>query len=369
MEPNLKERIFGLDVLRATAIIMVVSSHVLWIYPKSKAFIPTLFELFGFWGVELFFVLSGFLIGSILYKTFINENFALKSVFHFLKRRWFRTLPNYYLVLLLNILIAFFLGFSIENAGSYFLFLQNFASKSPAFFPESWSLSVEEFAYLLLPFVLFLGTFGVIKNKSKRFLIIVFSLFIIFVFAKVVFNSTQTVSNLTDWNSNLKSVVIYRIDAILVGVLIAWIRFNFEAFWKKYKVLFAFVGIGIFFFLLFGITSSNLRIEQSQFFWNVIYLSLTSFGFAFFFPIFSEWKVSNSWLKFPIEFTSKISYSIYLLHYSVILQLLKVFIDTSQMSTTERHFFTLIYLTITFLLSYILYRFYEKPMMNLRDKR
>ncbi len=105
MEPNLKERIFGLDALRATAILMVVSSHVLWIYPKSNAFIPTLFELFGFWGVELFFVLSGFLIGSILYKTFVNENFTLKSVFHFLKRRWFRTLPNYYLVLLLNILI------------------------------------------------------------------------------------------------------------------------------------------------------------------------------------------------------------------------------------------------------------------------
>ena len=137
MEPNLKQRIFGLDVLRTTAIIMVVCSHILWIYPKSNAFIPILFELFGFWGVELFFVLSGFLIGSILYKTFVNESFTLKSVFYFLKRRWFRTLPNYYLVLLLNILIAYFLGFSIENMGSYFLFLQNFASKSPAFFPES----------------------------------------------------------------------------------------------------------------------------------------------------------------------------------------------------------------------------------------
>ena len=369
MEPNLKERIFGLDVLRATAIIMVVSSHVLWIYPKSSALISTFLELFGFWGVELFFVLSGFLIGSILYQSYVTDSFTLQSVFRFLKRRWFRTLPNYYLVLILNVSIAFLIGYQIENVGLYFVFLQNFLGKAPAFFPESWSLSVEEFAYLLLPFVLFLGTFGVIKNKSKRFLIIVFSLFIIFVFAKVVFNSTQTVSNLTDWNSNLKSVVIYRIDAILVGVLIAWIRFNFEAFWKKYKVLFAFVGIGIFFFLLFGITSSNLRIEQSQFFWNVIYLPLTSFGFAFFFPFFSEWKVSNSWLKFPVEFTSKISYSIYLLHYSVILQLMKHFVDTTVLSTSERHFFTFIYLSITFLLSYILYRFYEKPIMNWRDKK
>ena len=286
MEPNLKERIFGLDALRATAILMVVSSHVLWIYPKSSAFIPTLFELFGFWGVELFFVLSGFLICYFLYQSYISDSFTIHYIFRFLKRRWFRTLPNYYLVLIVNIIIAFSIGYQIENIDLYFVFLQNFANKAPAFFPESWSLSVEEYAYLLLPCALLIGTFGLVKNKSKRFLIIVFSSFIILVFAKVVFNATQTISNLTDWNSNLKSVVIYRIDAVLVGVLAAWIRFNFEVFWKKYKMLFAFLGIGIFFFLLFGITSSNLRIEQSPFFWNVVYLPLTSFGFAFFFPIF-----------------------------------------------------------------------------------
>lgn len=368
MEAKIKERIFGLDILRAAAILMVVSSHVLWIYPKSKALIPTLLELFGFWGVELFFVLSGFLIGSILYQSYVSDSFTLQSVFRFLKRRWFRTLPNYYLVLILNISIAFYIGYNIENVGLYFVFLHNFLGKVPAFFPESWSLSVEEFAYLLLPFVLLLLPFGFVKNESKRFLIIVFSLFIIFVFAKVVFNATQTVSNLTYWNSNLKSIVIYRIDAILVGVLVAWIRFNFEAFWKKYKVHFAFIGIGVFFFFLFGIPSLNLKIEQSQFFWNVIYLPLTSFGFAFFFPIFSEWKVSSSWLKFPIEFISKISYSIYLLHYSVVLQLMKHFIDTTVLSTSEKHFFTFCYLVITFLLSFILYQFYEKPMMNCRDK-
>ena len=149
---------------------MVVSSHVLWIYPKSNAFIPTLFGLFGFWGVELFFVLSGFLIGSILYKTFINENFILKSVFHFLKRRWFRTLPNYYLVLILNILIAFFLGFSIENTGSYFLFLQNFASKSPAFFFFFFFFLIESYIFFFLLFFLFFFVFFLLKYIDFGFL-------------------------------------------------------------------------------------------------------------------------------------------------------------------------------------------------------
>lgn len=369
MEPNLKERIFGLDVLRATAILMVVSSHLLWIYPKSNAFIPTLFELFGFWGVELFFVLSGFLIGSILYKTFINENFTLNSVFHFLKRRWFRTLPNYYLVLLLNILIDFFLGFSIENTGSYFLFLQNFASKSPVFFPESWSLSIEEYTYLLLPFSLFFVGLTKMKNKSKLFLLVIVALILVFWMNKFYYHSQHKISNLSEWNLNLKSVLIYRIDAILIGVLAACFSFNFDSIWKKSKGVFAVIGFGILFFLMFGIIPLNLTIDQNPFFWNVMYLPITSVAFAFLLPFFSNWKTFTNSILYPIELISKISYSIYLLHYSIILQLLKVFIDTSQMSTTERHFFAFIYLTITFLLSYVLYRFYEKPIMNWRDKR
>jgi peptidoglycan/LPS O-acetylase OafA/YrhL len=369
LELNFKQRIFGLDILRAAAIIMVVCSHVLWIYPKSNAFIPTLFELFGFWGVELFFVLSGFLIGSILCKTFINENFTLKSVFHFLKRRWFRTLPNYYLVLLLNILIAFFLGFSIENTGSYFLFLQNFASKSPSFFPESWSLSIEEFTYLLLPFSLFFVGLSTVKNKAKLFLLVIVALILVFWMNKFYYHSQHKISNMSEWNLNLKSVLIYRIDGILVGVLAAWFSFNFDVIWKKSKGIFAIIGFGILFFLMFGIIPLNLTIEQKPFFWNVLYLPITSVAFGFLLPFFSEWKTYANPVLYPVELISKISYSIYLLHYSIILQLLKVFMDTSQMSTTERHFFTLIYLTITFLLSYILYRFYEKPIMNWRDKR
>lgn len=369
MEPNLKQRIFGLDVLRATAIIMVVCSHILWIYPKSNAFIPTLFELFGFWGVELFFVLSGFLIGSILYTIFVNENFTLKAVFHFLKRRWFRTLPNYYLVLLLNILIAYFLGFSIENMGSYFLFLQNFASKSPAFFPESWSLSIEEFTYLLLPFSLFFVGLSKVKNKSKVFLFVVVALILVFWLNKFYYHSKHTISNLLEWNLNLKSVLIYRIDAILMGVLAAWISLNFSEFWKKSKTIFAFIGFGILFFLMFGILPLDLTIEQNSFFWNVLYLPITSIAFAFLLPFFSNWKTFTNPILYPIELISKISYSIYLLHYSIILLLLKTYFDTSQMLDFERHLFTLVYLFITFLSSYLLYRFYEKPIMNLRDKR
>lgn len=366
---NPQNRIFGLDVLRAIAILMVVSSHVLWIYPESNTILPLVLQLFGFWGVELFFVLSGFLIGSILYKLYVNDTFNFKVVCQFLKRRWFRTLPNYYLILLVNIAIAGFIGYPIQKVGHYFIFFQNFVSESPSFFTESWSLSVEEFTYILVPLALFLGTFTNGGKKSKYFLRLILFLILFFTVTKIFFNFNHTISNLSDWNSQVKSVVVYRVDAILIGILAVWFRFNFENFWQKKKAFFAFLGIVIFLFLLFGIPFFKLVIEQKPFFWNVIYLPLTSLGFVFFFPIFSQWKVSSSSLKQPIEFISKISYAIYLLHYGIILQLMKYFVDTTVLSSIERHFFTLLYLSITFFLSYILYRFYEKPMTDLRDKK
>ena len=77
------QRIFGLDLMRAIAIINVVIVHAPFIallpnYPYIKL-IP---------GVELFFVLSGFLIGGILQKTFYNaESYGFKTMFSFWIRR------------------------------------------------------------------------------------------------------------------------------------------------------------------------------------------------------------------------------------------------------------------------------------------
>ena len=132
---NRTNRIFGLDLMRATAILMVLCSHLLWIYPNANHIVSQVFTLFGFWGVEIFFVLSGFLIGKILYKLYLQEDFTIKTVFYFLKRRWFRTLPNYIFVLLLNIVIGIFIGFSITAVGCYFFFLPYFASTLKSFFP------------------------------------------------------------------------------------------------------------------------------------------------------------------------------------------------------------------------------------------
>lgn len=369
LNKGIAQRVFGLDLMRAMAITMVLCSHILWIYNPNDGFIRQLFALFGFLGVEFFFVLSGFLIGKIIYKIVVNDNFTIQSVFGFLKRRWFRTLPNYFLVLVLNIILTISLGYSIPKLGLYFVFLQNGFSKMSTFFPESWSLSVEEWAYILLPIsLLLLSIFFKPKNKSKFFLIVTLLLIALFICFKILYQAKTKTTTLDEWNVSLKAVMIYRLDAIFMGVLCAWISSNYQKNWAKFKFPAALIGGSIMLFMYFGMGFFRILPETYPFVWNVFYLPLASLSIAFFVPFFSQLETSITIVKMPIEFISKISYSIYLLHYSLIMQLIMLFVDREKTSLLQLHLIAILYLVITVFLSYLFYRFYEKPMMDLRDK-
>ncbi|MCF6128192.1 acyltransferase [Flavobacterium sp. AS60] len=366
---NNNPRVFGLDLMRAMAICMVLCSHILWIYNPDDGIIRQLFALFGFLGVEFFFVLSGFLIGRILYGIYIKDDYTIKSALYFLKRRWFRTLPNYFLILIINIIITTSLGYSMPKLGLYFVFLQNGFSKMSTFFPESWSLSVEEWAYIVLPIsLLALSFLFKPKNKNRFFFVIVLSLITLFIGFKIAYQINTQTTTLDEWNVSLKSVMIYRLDAIFMGVLCSWISINYEKNWSKFKYSFAFIGGIIMMFMYFGMGILRILPETFPFVWNVVYLPLASFSIAFFVPLFSQMETSMQLVKRPIEFISKISYSIYLLHYSVIMQLLMLFVDKETTSLVQLHLITAFYLSMTVFVSYLFYRFYEKPMMNLRDK-
>ena len=152
---SIKERIYVLDILRASAILFVLYSHGLkyldGIITEKRGW------SLAFDGVDLFFVLSGYLIGGILIKTIERNENTFQNLFNFWIRRWFRTLPNYFLILLLLILLSSFSrGYLPDSISKYFYFFQNFGNEHPAFFPEAWSLSVEEWFYLLMPLCLFL---------------------------------------------------------------------------------------------------------------------------------------------------------------------------------------------------------------------
>ncbi|WP_333601279.1 acyltransferase family protein [Flavobacterium sp.] len=370
MENNqLSKRIFGLDLMRALAILMVVFGHCIWVLPPTNGVLYQLLAFSSFFGVEIFFVLSGFLIGKILYQLYLKNDFSARTVLFFLKRRWFRTLPNYYLILLVNILISAIIGNSILALWKYFVFLQNFNTSMLPFFTESWSLSVEEYAYVVLPiFLLFVGSVIKPKHKSRFFLVAVLILILIFLGNKMYYQQTTTNTDINQWNVSLKPVVMYRLDSIFMGVLCSWIYANFTEFWQKSKRYFFVLGTFVFLFLFIGIGHFGLLIEKFPRLWNVFYLPIVSSAVACFLPFLSEWKTEKTVLSRPVTFVSVISYSIYLLHYGVVLQLLKHYFPIEGQTTLTLCAFLSIYLVITFVLSSLLYRFYEKPMMDLRDK-
>ena len=105
------KRIFGLDIVRAAAIFFVLHIHAGNFVPKQVA---PFYNKFFYDGVGVFFVLSGFLIGGILIKQVEKYKFNFKSLLYFWVKRWSRTLPNYFLFLVILLMIEYF---TVKNNG------------------------------------------------------------------------------------------------------------------------------------------------------------------------------------------------------------------------------------------------------------
>ena len=369
MQIDYSKRIFGLDFMRAIAILLVVFSHISWITPNAQGFIPELMSIAGVIGVEIFFVLSGFLIGRIVYKIYVSDTFSFSNIFYFWIRRWFRTLPNYYLALLINICIAIYLGIELPSSTwQYIFFIQNFSQEMPMFFIESWSLSIEEFAYIIGPLLLYLSLFLKLKiSKSRLFLIITLCIILMFTITKIIYNYNDDIREIRHWNSNLKAIVIYRIDAIYYGVIAAYISIELPKLWKRVKYIALLIGGILFFGMNAAIPLKHIFIETHTTFWNVWYLPINSIAIMFCLPLLSQIKSAPSLILKPITYISLISYAIYVLHYSIILQVLKYIMPTENLPKFDTLVYILVYLSATILLSYLVYTFYEKPMTNLRD--
>ncbi|MGB0896791.1 MAG: acyltransferase family protein [Flavobacteriaceae bacterium] len=371
MESLKSKRIFGLDLLRTLAITLVVLSHTTYLlYPHSNNTIVTLIRLLGAIGVDLFFVLSGYLIGGILLKVILNNKCHFSDLLLFWKRRWLRTVPNYMLILVCNIILC--LSFNQElpsNIVSYVVFLQNFTTSHPDFFTEAWSLSIEEYAYIFLPLALYLS-FVLLKSVDKKrlfFLVTLLSIIVLFG-VKINYYINTDVASYKEWSSGFRKIVVYRLDAIYMGFLLVYMVKCKRCFFDNYKKLLAVLALCVFTGIHAVIYCCNLLPQTHLYFYTFIYLSTVSLCIAMMIPYVSSINYSG-FGKPLIEYISKISYSIYLVNYSIVLLSIKHFIDVDTLDLPYRIITVMVFLMLTLLLSVVIYTFYERPILKFRDQK
>jgi peptidoglycan/LPS O-acetylase OafA/YrhL len=192
----------SLDVLRAVAVLMVLGQHH---FPPGG-----LWSRIGWAGVDLFFVLSGYLVTGLLIAE--RQRNGRVNVGRFLVRRAFKIYPAFWVMIAATVAMT---G-PVETAPllSELLFIQNYG---PALWVHTWSLAVEEHFYLMVA-VLFgwLNGRGVLRLGTALFWA---SVVLVAVFALRCLTLAVVPSHykLTHWGTHV------RIDALVFGAMLAYL--------------------------------------------------------------------------------------------------------------------------------------------------
>lgn len=359
-----RERVIGLDIVRSVAILWVLLMHGGYLIPGSwkpyyYALIPLRID-----GVSIFFVLSGFLIGGIIFKMMRDRPLTVRVIVNFWIRRWFRTIPAYFFVLTSVLLLKLLLKKeSISFNFRYFFFSQNLWSPHPGFFGEAWSLSVEEWFYLIFPDCC-LSAYLVFGNRTSPITIPI----ILFLVVPVILRIRDYNQS---WNAeemivNMRNIVVYRLDAIAYGVLGAFISLRYKNQWIRYRHVLLTLGILFIYYFYFTFLSERI--------YHPFRYSLESLTVLCFLPFMSTLRSTGfETLDRLFVFISVISYSMYLLNYTMVeytlIPLINGWIGIHKYHpalSTLLNYILFWFLTVS--LSYLLYTFFEHPMTRLRDK-
>src|SRR5213592_1200188 len=148
-----RERQPGLDLLRALAIIVVVIYHAALFGFK----LPARVDRFGWIGVDLFFVLSGYLIGGQLLAPLARDQ--RMNLGRFFARRALRIMPAYFVVLAIYFLLPSWREYPdmAQPLWKFLLSVQNIALHGGTAFSHAWSLADEDQIYLWPPFMFLLA--------------------------------------------------------------------------------------------------------------------------------------------------------------------------------------------------------------------
>jgi peptidoglycan/LPS O-acetylase OafA/YrhL len=169
-----------------------------------------------------------------------------------------------------------------------------------------------------------------------------------------------------EWNVMLKPLVIYRIDSIIVGFLLAWIYHYYKNYLEKIKFYIFIVALHVMFIQFVVLNAIGVEIVTHPTYFIVFHLLIASITIACVMPMFIFWNTNRSTLcTKTFTFISKTSYSIYLLHYSILSVLFKFLLLNIEVQL-PKSIVIVVYLATTVISSFLLYSYVEKPFMKLR---
>ena len=360
-------RTLGLDTLRALAITLVFMYH----YMVFVSGTPTFgwLSVVGWVGVDLFFVLSGYLIANQLFAGMARgETLSLKA---FYARRGLRTWPAFWVVL-----AAYFL-FPAEMGGKtppplwrFLSFTQNIGLQPGTAFSHAWSLCIEEQFYLLLPAALLLAS-RVSSRRAHAWAAIV-GLMLAGMATRAVLWSLygrEDSGQIEHYYPNVYYGTLCRIDEFLPGVGVAFFKNFHPRSWQRTMQH----GQSL---LAAGLVATVLMLVGVYHFYYI-----DGYGYGFFMSAFGYSLVAvafsllvmaalspNSWLhvlKIPgVHYLAVWSYSIYLTHKAVGV-IVKNYAKTAALSPSVVLLATTV---LSVLVGALLYRVIEAPFMALRER-
>ncbi|MCL6296723.1 acyltransferase family protein [Jejuia spongiicola] len=361
-----KIHFYGLDHLRVLAITLVLIFHYTYFFTHPDWW-PAIAK-FGWTGVDLFFVLSGFLISSHLFQEIKNRSsFSYK---HFFIKRAFRILPVYFVVVAIYFLFPILRERpTLPELWRFLTFTHNIGLDASVHnaFSHAWSLCVEEHFYILLPLILLLL---IHKRLLKHAYILIIGLFIAGFFLRYYLWHNQYLPNFNpdaivpSWTKPIYFPTYNRLDGLLVGVSIAATYVYLPAFWNKitnFGNLLLVIGLGILtlcYFLCSGLADYSTSI------WG---FPLIAIGYGFLVTgAVSSGSILFRWKSKASTFIALLSYSIYLIH--------KIATHVSQTLFSnfgvdpKSGLMAIICFATCVIFAWVLYTIIEIPFMKMRNR-
>lgn len=348
-------RIKELDFLRGIAVLLVVFFH----YPL----VPYL-EKTGYAGVDLFFVLSGFLISGLLFRE--QETFGDVKPIRFLIRRGFKIYPLFYFFILLTLAAYYFYGEKIQIGYLFteITFTRNFLG---GFWVHTWTLCVEEHFYFTIAILMFYikrEKWMNLKKVNRAF--VFFFLFSIVIELLNVYAENQIGRNyfFNEWARRVQTQHCF--DSLLYGVFISYhYRFNRErllAFLLRFRIPLLVISLaGALILPLYKVPFFNPFKDALLYvsYGNLLLLLITGTARLDYFNFFVPWK----WFVHLISAVGVYSYSIYLFHVFI-----REMIMDKQESLSSLPYAFWIYFVLSIASAVIVSKIIEFPFLKIRDR-